>query len=143
MMCASSFTLNTYQVKPGERHTSIWRPLWDSINQLYYVRRLTRFYFFLPLTFWGLQGTLLSSSLPISQDILPVGARPRLQADTLGRRVRCGRLSLREGSNSEAAHILHPIQAQAINDDAERLLRPPAPGRPSAGSSECRTVTTM
>ncbi|KAI0276227.1 DUF300-domain-containing protein [Russula aff. rugulosa BPL654] len=27
-----AFTWNTYKVNPGERHTSIWRPLWDSIN---------------------------------------------------------------------------------------------------------------
>jgi len=27
-----SFTWNPYRVKSDERHTSIWRPLWDSIN---------------------------------------------------------------------------------------------------------------
>ncbi|KAI0280625.1 DUF300-domain-containing protein [Russula aff. rugulosa BPL654] len=27
-----SFNWKEYEVQPGERHTSIWRPLWDSIN---------------------------------------------------------------------------------------------------------------
>jgi len=27
-----AFNWNEYKVQPGERHTSIWRPLWDSIN---------------------------------------------------------------------------------------------------------------
>jgi hypothetical protein len=47
-----SFSWKPYLVKPGERHTSIWRPLWDSINLwdfaveigselTYFARRLT------------------------------------------------------------------------------------------------------
>ena len=27
-----AFSWNKYRVEAGERHTSIWRPLWDSIN---------------------------------------------------------------------------------------------------------------
>jgi hypothetical protein len=47
-----SFTWNKYRVKPGERHTSIWRPLWDSIN----LCTPSDPYCFFPLTHLGTTG---------------------------------------------------------------------------------------
>ena len=45
-----SFNWKEYQVQPREPHTSIWRPLWDSINlctpSLFYFRIIL-------LTYWG------------------------------------------------------------------------------------------
>ncbi|KAJ7187248.1 DUF300-domain-containing protein [Mycena filopes] len=29
-----------YNVKPGQKHTSIWRPLWDSINYMDFIREI-------------------------------------------------------------------------------------------------------
>src|SRR6267154_6903299 len=47
-----SFTWNTYLVKQGERHTSIWRPLWDSIN----LCTLSNPYYLFALTHLGSTG---------------------------------------------------------------------------------------
>ena len=47
-----AFSWNVYQVKPGERHTSIWRPLWDSIN----LCTSSNPYYFFPLTHLGTAG---------------------------------------------------------------------------------------
>ncbi|RXW12670.1 hypothetical protein EST38_g13184 [Candolleomyces aberdarensis] len=43
-----AYTWKEYKIKEGEKHTSIWKPLWDSINMMDFVREIgysLRFFF--------------------------------------------------------------------------------------------------
>lgn len=104
-----AFPSKEYRVQPGEPHTSIWRPLWDSIN----LCTSALFIYGCNLVELLSQGTLPSRSgpsCPILQDASPAGAHPRLRSEALGKLSASGGMSLRLASHA-AVHTRYQLHA--------------------------------
>lgn len=82
-----AFPWKEYEVQSGQHHTSVWRPLWDSINFCtpFLTLSLSNPHILTYLVPQGTSSLKFALTLAISQVVSQAGAHPRAPNRTLGR----------------------------------------------------------
>jgi hypothetical protein len=109
-----AFPWKEYRVQPGESHTSIWRPLWDSIN---FCTSMLSFMVANASDFLT-QGTLPSRSgpsCPTLEGVSPAGAPPPADPD-YGQAFGVAGYSPADGKSRGGAYEL-PVARMSYDDD--------------------------